>query len=781
MIPAKLIPEGHYTERIYGMINAREYDEAIKVLKPVAQSNSRAALSLLAYCHYHLGAYEDAVGCYEQLNNIYPSVDLYKFYLGQCHYKAGNTDDALRVLNSLDYQSPRVHEQEGETMSIAQRALLLQAQIKYENDCLDEARLLLEDCDNDNADVKLLLGGIEWKEKKIAEARKYFLEAKNALGDIPPVKYNLALCHYSENDYAEAFKIVGELVDNAVRTYPNIGIGAANHNLTMRNRRRTRAGRSNSDVIQDYAEDDVVSTDEEDDLEGSDSQKEDMEDDQHVNILKGAAQEAAFIETCLVEALNLRATVEYCAGLPAGVSGGSSASVAAQEAYEALNDVPPRPEEEVDYITLHNLALFEADSKPQESFRKLAHLVDNRRAPATTLKNLLILFCRAGLFNRAADLQADLSDPRLLDLSANDFDLIDSLTISSQSPEQGATKFENLVNQYTENSHRLSNQIQESTTLGKNEETRELIPKLEDTIGKQLLPAVIGLAKVFWDAEQYENVERMLWKSRDLCSDDLTWRLSLAHSYFMQNKYADAADLYETVVRVAKDRSRDSTSEFSADALLDLQAVVLANLCVSYVMTSRNIEAENLMKEVESAEMRRRENFPGRPSFHFCIINLVIGTLYCVKDQYGFGVGRVVSSLEPIKNRLGIDTWFYAKRCLLSLADQIARQSLVCEDFEGTINSVLDFLEKVDRNGRHILASNAGMPAHITQAVNNYHNTRGGHFHQRPVLDGIENMDKKVKKKLQKMLTPQIPLQYSISYEARLLKALFLKLSAPDM
>ncbi len=65
------------------------------------------------------------------------------------------------------------------------------------------------------------------------------------------------------------------------------------------------------------------------------------------------------------------------------------------------------------------------------------------------------------------------------------------------------------------------------------------------------------------------------------------------------------------------------------DALLDITAIVLANLCVSYIMTSQNADAEELMKCVEKEEERIAIEEPTKQVFHLCIVNLVIGTLYC--------------------------------------------------------------------------------------------------------------------------------------------------------
>lgn len=57
--------------------------------------------------------------------------------------------------------------------------------------------------------------------------------------------------------------------------------------------------------------------------------------------------------------------------------------------------------------------------------------------------------------------------------------------------------------------------------------------------------------------------------------------------------------------------------------ILTVSAAVLANLCVAYIMTSQNEEAEELMRKVERAE-ERKGNGSGQ-LLHLCIVNLVIG------------------------------------------------------------------------------------------------------------------------------------------------------------
>eukprot|EP00316_Scyphosphaera_apsteinii_P025227 CAMPEP_0119320160 /NCGR_PEP_ID=MMETSP1333-20130426/51696_1 /TAXON_ID=418940 /ORGANISM="Scyphosphaera apsteinii, Strain RCC1455" /LENGTH=149 /DNA_ID=CAMNT_0007326817 /DNA_START=117 /DNA_END=566 /DNA_ORIENTATION=+ len=114
-------------------------------------------------------------------------------------------------------------------------------------------------------------------------------------------------------------------------------------------------------------------------------------------------------------------------------------------------------------------------------------------------------------------------------------------------------------------------------------------------------------------------------------------------------------------------------------------------------MTSQNEEAEELMRRVEKEEER---GDPDKQAFHLCIINLVIGTLYCAKGNFEFGIGRVMKSLEPYAKKLGTDTWFYAKRVLLALAETLAKHMIMLKDV--TFNEILEFLDAIDSCGKKV-------------------------------------------------------------------------------
>merc|ERR1719495_1466210 len=231
-------------------------------------------------------------------------------------------------------------------------------------------------------------------------------------------------------------------------------------------------------------------------------------------------------------------------------------------------------------------------------------------------------------------------------------------------------------------------------------------------------------AKIFWDRENYQAVEKIFRKSVEFCNENDTWKLNVAHVLFMQeNKYKEAIGFYEPVVKKHYDN------------ILSVSAIVLANLCVSYIMTSANEEAEELMRKIEKEEENIAYEDPDKKIFHLCIVNLVIGTLYCSKGNYEFGVSRIIKSLEPYNKKLGTDTWFYAKRCILSLVENMSKQMIMLRD--SIKQDIIQFLEHCETFGRDVVTV-------IEQPLE-----------QEPLHVG----------------------KNTVTYEARLLKSLFLRLT----
>jgi len=59
--------------------------------------------------------------------------------------------------------------------------------------------------------------------------------------------------------------------------------------------------------------------------------------------------------------------------------------------------------EELDPISLHNIALTNVKEKPSECFHKLSYLLQQPALPSETLANLLILYCQFDQYDMIAD------------------------------------------------------------------------------------------------------------------------------------------------------------------------------------------------------------------------------------------------------------------------------------------------------------------------------------------------------------------------------------------
>ncbi|KYN29228.1 Tetratricopeptide repeat protein 30A [Trachymyrmex cornetzi] len=418
-------------------------------------------------------------------------------------------------------------------------------------------------------------------------------------------------------------------------------------------------------------------------------------------------------ETALTEAFNLKAAIEY-------------QLQNYDAAKEALTDMPPRSEEELDAVTLHNQALINMDTKPSEGFEKLQFLLQQNPFPPETFANLLLLYCKYQYYDLAADVLAENVHLTYKYLTPYLYDFLDALITQQTSPEEAYRKFDDIANKHTEALRKATKQVQEARLNHDDNAVKKAVNDYEEALDRYV-PVLMAQAKIYWDLENYTQVEKIFKKSVEFCNDNDVWKLNVAHTLFMQeNKFKDSTRFYEPIVKK------------KYDSILDVSAIVLANLCVSYIMTSQNAEAEELMKKIEKEEEAVSFEDQDKKLFHLCIVNLVIGTLYCSKGNYEFGISRVMKSLEPYNKKLGTDTWFYAKRCFLSLLEQLAKQLVVLKD--STLQECIQFLEHCEVYGKDIMTV-IDQPFDIQDMLN---------------------------------ISPQG--KRTVVYEARYLKALFLKL-----
>ena len=579
--------------------------------------------------------------------------------LGHCHYHLGEFDLAAQMYERLSRLRPEdasvklYHAQSlfkaGARADAARAAksvddpnletqvARLLAHIAFEEDEVAECRAYLAKCPADDPDVLVDGACCDLKDGRHDAARAGFENARVAGGYQPDVAYNEALCAYRARRYGPCLKHLAEIIERGVREHPELLVGAV--------------------------------------TEGEDA--------------PSVGNTPALRATFLVEAFNLKAAVEF-------------AMKNHDEAREALTDMPPRAEEELDPVTLHNVALMHMDTDPADGFDKLNFLVsspDSVPAPPECFANLLLLYVSPahGFHDLAADVLAEHPALAQKHLSADAYEYLDAAIAATRSPEEAYRRFERAASAKAEEMRGLAKSIQDARLRRDAERVKRLAARYDDAL-EAYIPFLMAQAKIYWDRAHYAQVEKIFRRSAEFCSEHETFRLNVAHTYFMRSlrsddKFGEAIEYYEPIVR-AKVESGD---------VLSVTAIVLANLCVAYIMTSRNEDAESLMRRVEKEESALERRDPARPRFHLTIINLVIGTLYCAKGNYEFGISRVIKSLEPLEEKLEADTWFYAKRCFLSLLEGMAKRLVAAKD--ETVRESFAFLAAAERHGRAVIAA----------------------------------------------------------------------------
>jgi tetratricopeptide repeat protein 30 len=77
----------------------------------------------------------------------------------------------------------------------------------------------------------------------------------------------------------------------------------------------------------------------------------------------------------------------------------------------------------------------------------------------------------------------------------------------------------------------------------------------------------------------------------------------------------------------------------------------------------------------------------------------------------------MIKALEPYDRKLGLDTWYYAKRCLLALAEGLAKHMVSVRD--GVLDDAVAFLDEADRHGKKIVTVAAAAGDTVDPAKHN--------------------------------------------------------------
>ncbi|VDN59594.1 unnamed protein product [Dracunculus medinensis] len=225
---------------------------------------------------------------------------------------------------------------------------------------------------------------------------------------------------------------------------------------------------------------------------------------------------------------------------------------------EALTDMPPRHEEELDPVTLHNQALINMDKNPSDGFAKLQYLLNQNPFPPETFSNLLLLYCkyevrfsvnRIMYYDLAADILAENGHLTYKYLTQYQRDYLDAIITQQTAPLEAYNKFDALANDQIKELRKLTKKIQDIRQNNEEQTIRNAVDLYDDTMAKYL-PVLMSQAKIYWEMSNYAQVEKIFRKSVEFCSEHDVWKLNVAHTLFMQgNKFKEAAGFYEPIVK----------------------------------------------------------------------------------------------------------------------------------------------------------------------------------------------------------------------------------------
>ncbi|EPY30544.1 TPR Domain containing protein [Angomonas deanei] len=209
-------------------------------------------------------------------------------------------------------------------------------------------------------------------------------------------------------------------------------------------------------------------------------------------------------ESALIEAFNLKAAIDFQMKKPA-------------EAKEDLADMPPRTEEELDPVTLHNTALINMDSDPTNGFKKFNFLLQNPPFPSETFQNLLLFYAKYQYYDLAADVLAEnphLAWQYLSQGNQSLYDFLDGLITAQTSPAEAYRKFDILAQKHIDQLRKITKKIQDAKQNHEKEEELAAVRAYDDAL-EEYIPVLMAQANIYWEIDNYPMVEKLFRQSAD--------------------------------------------------------------------------------------------------------------------------------------------------------------------------------------------------------------------------------------------------------------------------
>ena len=164
--------------------------------------------------------------------------------------------------------------------------------------------------------------------------------------------------------------------------------------------------------------------------------------------------------------------------------------------------MPPRNVNELDTITLHNIAIMNMEENATGGFEKLTFLISNEVFPRETFVNLCLLYLKYEVsicifslyvyllfvkyYDYAADLLAENTDMTFKYMEPYIYEFIEAKIVQQTAPEAAFKKFEDLAGTLIEQLRRLVKEVQENRRSQKDEQVKKKVQEYDATLEKYL-------------------------------------------------------------------------------------------------------------------------------------------------------------------------------------------------------------------------------------------------------------------------------------------------------
>jgi len=563
--------------------------------------------------------------------------------LGYCHFQIGSYKEAINMYDYLSKAYPDYQEYK-----------LYQALCLYKTGKLELAGRIAESIDDPSitASVDQLKAAISFGKHNYDETREHLKRAKKK--DISGV-INEGCILFKEKKYPEALKKFCDGM-KAIMGY---------HNKLYYNIALCYYRMEQYDEALKYIKIIVVKS--------KDVIRKQTEGEEEKKCNEKVVHEIK--QSGIIEASNLRAAIEYERGNVEK----------AKKILKDLSTILTKVGVQKDPTTYHNEAIVGVNDNCAESISKLNELLNSPEAPPETFQNLIHLYCKYRFFDFANDMLV--TKPQLASkyIKPDEYDYIKALIQEEKNPEEAIKQYDNIITNYKKELDKLAKKLEQSGGDANKSITNE-----RKSIVERLVCVLSNKARIYWEKKDFARTEEVFASLEDYCKDNEVFNMNMGHSLFMQKgKHVKAADYYEEIV----ERHKDNLNE--------VDIFVLANLSLCYIFMEENDKAEKLLATIKKHESDAILKNPGTVLFHHCSVKLVIGTLYCSKGNFEFGLNLIIKNLYPIEEKLGTDTWHYVKRCLLSFIEQLTKKQIKLND-PTFIGNLISFLEEVQTHGKNI-------------------------------------------------------------------------------